>query len=776
MDQEHLSSAWSAARSGWSAYFVSVFAFLIPFFFIPNATYPFQFTKILLALAVVVLAFLAFSVKALRSRSFSLDWSWLSLSFIILPIVYGIAAIFSSVPGLSFLGYQFDQDTFGFITLASALALVTTLSIRSEGKIVSVLLGLLAGGWIAFLFQYIQILFGVPISFGLFTTPVQNLIGSWNDLALFASLLGSLSLLSLETLSLSTLRKIILGVTLLLSIGILALVNFSLAWILLGVVAFSTLIFSFMRPREEGMGESVRGTRSAASFVVLIAVVFFVLFGSGVSTSLQGQFKISSLDVSPSFQGTMNVLSHVYAKSPIFGSGPNTFGNQWFAARPPETLATAFWATEFNAGIGYIPTAVTTGGIVVALGWLLLIVLFVITAIRALLSAPASDERSYFLLATTAVGSAFLLVAHFFYDPSATMTLLLFLFLGLFVSSLRVTRHLRTLSVSFSESPRLGFLSVLLIAITLLLSLAAVYRVSESYAATIDASYAIVRSNANDIDGALVAMNRAIALYPNDLYYRNATAIELGRLNALVQSGANDAATQKAFQDGLAQAISFANQAVSFDGSSYANQMNRASVYEAVVPLGIQGASESAMGALEEARKLNPSSPEVDYQEAALKEFAKDHAGAKTSAEAAIAKKADYTPAILLLAQIALNQGNLNEAIRSLQSALVFNPGDSSLLYEIGLLELQNSDYQDAATAFQAAINASPDYANAKFFLAGADLFLGKKDEALSLLNEVRAGNEGNATLESVIAAVQKGLNPFASSTSPLPPGTVPAQ
>jgi tetratricopeptide (TPR) repeat protein len=771
--EEHLAARVSKGTI--SSFIFAALAFLIPFFFIPSAVFPFQFSKVLLTLVAVVLAFAIFAVKALRARAFTFDWSLVSLSFFVLPLTYLLSAVFSSVPALSFMGYQLDQDTFGFMALAGATAFVTTLAIRSEAKILSVLLGLLVGGWVAIVFQTLQVFFGVPISLGLFSSSVQNLVGTWNDFGLLSSLIGSLALLSLETLSLSTARKAILAVTLFAVVVMLALVGSTLAWALLGIVAFSTLIFSFMRPREEGNEGMHRGTRSAASLIALVVVAFFLFFGSGVSASLQNHFAISALDVSPSFQGTLGVMGHVYSKNPIFGSGPNTFGDDWFAARPAATLSTVFWATDFVSGVGYIPTAATTGGLVVALGWLFLIAVFLFVAVRALLSAPATDERSYFLLVATSVGSAFLLVAHFFYDPSPSLTILLFLFLGLFVSSLRSTRFLRTVSVSFAESPRLGFLSVLVLAIALVLSLVSVYRVGETYASAVYAGRASVRANANDLPGALTAINQAIALSPQDTYLRSATQLQLASLNTLVQSGANDQKTQQSFQNGLSLAIAAANQAVAFDPLSYANLMNRASVYEAVVPLGIQGAADNAHTALESARPLNPASPEVDYQEAALKEYAKDHEGAKTLANAAIAKKADYTPAILLLAQIAINEGNLSDAITSLKSALVFNQNDPSLLYELGLLELQNKQYADAATTLQAALDASPDYANAKFFLAGADMFLDKKDDALALLKELQTANPDNATLTSVINDVEAGKNPFAGSNSPLPPETPPA-
>ncbi len=763
-----------ARIDGWAPAILAAFAFLLPFFFVPNALFPLQFSKVMLALCALVAIVVILAAQTLRSGTFSTRWSWLTLAVAALPVTYAVSSVFSSVPSLSFFGYQLDQDTFGFIALAAALALAVSLAVTSEKRIFYTLYGLLFGVWVLFLFQCIQLFFGTPIGLGIFSSPIQNLLGKWNDVGLFAGLVASLVLLSLEVLPLSVFATLVLAATLLLSLIILTIVNVPLAWLLLGIVAFATLIFSIMRYHAVSARASEAKARGVASCLVLGVVIFFVFFGSGAAGALQNRLNIRALEVSPSFSGTLGVLENVYAKSPFFGSGPNTFSSQWFLYRPPETLSTVFWATEFTAGFGYIPTAFTTGGMLVGAGWLLLIGLFLFLAVRALLTTPVASDQSYFLLVATALGSVFLLAVHVFYVPSQSLTLLLFVFLGLFMASVGATPLSRPLSVSFGQNPRLGFLTVLLIAVTTVISLVSVYAAGEVYASSVFEARALARSNAGDIPGALSLARQAVALSPQDRYYRTLTTLELAELGALIRSGASDVKTQQAFQSGLTQAINASREAVNLDPLSYDNWMNRASVYAAVVPLQIQGAIENAMVGFETARKLNPRSPEVDYQEAALKAYANDYEGARKAAEASIAKKADYTPAILLLAQISLNEGNIADAISSLTSALVFTPEDPSLLYQLGLLQLQNKEYQNAADSFTDALSVAPDFANAAFFLAQADVFLGKTGDALSLFKGLEVKNPDNAVLKDVIAKLESGVNPFAGAATTLPPETPP--
>ncbi|MBV9349676.1 MAG: hypothetical protein JO026_02900, partial [Patescibacteria group bacterium] len=489
-------------------------------------------------------------------------------------------------------------------------------------------------------------------------------------------------------------------------------------------------------------------------------------------TTLQNHFSISALEVSPSMKGTLGVLENVYAKRPLVGSGPNTFAEQWFLYRPPETLSSIFWNTEFTTGYSYVATAATTGGAVVALGWLFLLCVFLYTAYRALLSAPGRASQAYTLPIATAFASAFLFAVHLFYNPSESLTLVLFLFLGLFMASLPPDVS-RPRSIVFSESPRLGFAATVLMAIGMVLSLVSVYGAGVTYAASTTEARALQKSNAGDISGALQLAKDAVSLSPEDRYLRTVTSLQLVALNSIVGSGKNDAASQAAFQSGLSQAVQSALAATAADPLSFDNWMSRASVYEAVIPLNIAGASDNAVSALEKARALNPATPEVDYQEATIKAFLKDPAGAKSAALSALSKKADYTPAILLLAQISLGEGNLTDAITALKSAIVLTPNDSSLFYELGLLELQAKEYQSASDAFGQAILITPDYANAKFFLGEADVFLGKNQDALALFTDLQKSNPGNAMLADIITKLQAGANPFASGT-PLPPETPP--
>ncbi len=735
--------------------------FLLPIFLIPSVDFPFQFSKTILALVFVAIFYFIFSLSVFKNAGFSLSFSLPLGAILILPLAYLASAIFSPNPALSLFGYQLDSDTFVFTALGAVLTLVILLAIKNPRQIFSVLLGLFWAGVATVVFQLIQFFGNAPLPIPALDAPYINLVGTWNDLGVFLGLIASLVLVALGSLQLSKMSSLVVQAVLVLSLAVLAVINFSIAWVLVAIVAFAMFVFSLTRGFAGGKGGQP-GARGVHAGVVLVIALFFLFAGNGIATSLQNYFKIQTLEVRPSAQGTLSVLESVYAKSPIFGSGPNTFSADWLLYRPNGIISTPFWDVGFNSGFAAIPTSAVTGGLVVGLAWLLLILSLCFTAFRALIAVPESGDRSYFLVVATAVGSLYLLVMHAIYVPEPVITLLMFLFFGLFLASLRGSRFSKEMHISFKESPRLGFVSILIVLIFGVVTLASLYGAGTVYASAYKNQLANNYSSAGDLEKARASILSAIALSPQDRYYRSLAAIELGRLNGIVSSGSTDAAAQGKFRDTLTSAIQAAAQTTVLNSASYDNWLSRASVYASVVPLKISGSYETAVAALSEARKYNPQTPEIDFRIAQMKAAQNDAVGARASAEASLAKKADYTSAILLLAQVSLSEGKLSEAIKSVESAVFLEPQNAQLAYQLGLLNLQNKKYEAARDAFLQALSITPDYANASFFLGQSYFLLGQKDDALKQFKGLLDKNADNDTLKSVISAIEAGKDPFA--------------
>lgn len=748
------------------ALLVAGLAFLIPIFFLPVEGVAFQFSKVMLALVGVAVLFILFALNTIRTRSLSFPTSFAFASLLILPFAFLASAFFSGHPQASLFGYQIDADTFAFTALCVSLSVVVLLSVQHVKQVFGVLLGVLAAGTVVIAFQAIQFFFGgVPIAY--FDSPMANLVGGWNTLAVFFGLLASLALISLESLSFSKISGFVVNTTLFLSILMLAVINFNVVWSLVALVAFAVFVHALTRSFSRTKHDIGIGMKGGAAGLVLIISLFFLFAGSGVALSLQNALNIQTLEVRPSVEGTLAVMQSVFAESPVFGSGPNTFAFEWLQSRPSSIILTPFWDIGFTAGFGAIPSSVATGGAVIALAWLAVIAALVSLAVRAFLSAPEGNEQGYFVIATTAVGSLYLLLVHIFYVPEQGLTLLMYLFIGLFLASLRGTRLSHEVHVSFVKSPRVGFFAVLVILLLSVVSLASLYGGSTIFASTVRGQDAVQRSLQGDFEGARTSILSAIELSEQDRYYRTLTAIELSRLNNLVTSGSNDEAAQAKFRELLTNAINAGQRATDLDPKNYNNWLSRASVYASVVPLGIEGSYDTAEQALAEALKYNPQTPEINYRIAQMKLALNNQSDAREYAEAALAKKADYTPAILLLAQVSFNEGRMSEAIDSVASAVVLEPNNSQLIYQLGLLQLQAERYADAKTSFEQALAINPEYANASFFLGQSYVFLGRVADALAQFNALKIRNPENETLAEVVDALEAGENPFTVPESP---------
>ncbi|XKT74140.1 MAG: tetratricopeptide repeat protein [Patescibacteria group bacterium UBA2163] len=761
MSTEQSDTAQAAPKRDIAFYATLGMIFVTPLFLIPSTLAPVQFSKTMLVLLLLAVALTALTYQIFRKGVFHHVWSWLHLTVWILPVAYFISALFSAQPSRSFLGYSLEVDTFGFILLAAALVHLASLTLITKGRMIAAFFALLAASWVVFVFQLIQIAFGAPFPF--FPNPTANMVGSWNDLGIFAGLVASLTLLAVESLPFSRLHHLLLVATFVVALFFIMLVGFTPAWIAFGLVAFVALVLRVSRGIFTENKESNIRWPGVLPVVGFVAAVFFATIGGGVTSTIQNAFGVDNFDVRPTTQSTINILNSVYAEDPVFGSGPNTFSSQWLLYRSAEVAQSPFWNLSFNAGASRVLSSAATGGLVVALAWLAFLVLLLYTLGRAFFSG-ITDKRSYTIVSFSALTVLYLLVMHVFYAPSQSLSILLFLFIGVFLASLRGTSLTQNTTLQLKKSPRIGIAFVFGGIVMTLFVFGSVYGVGQKYVSAYYHNHAIVIANQGELAAGLEKLESAIGLSAQDRYYRTAALIHLAQLERIVQSDDSGAEAQSAFQTALAGAVQNAGLALQQNPRSFENIMLRGRVFESAVPLEIDGALENALSVYENARVLNPLSPEIDWRLATLHASEGDIEKARELISTALSKKADYTQAILLLAQIELNAGNLTEAINSVRAAVYFEPQNTLLLYQLGILFLQDNDYENAAAALEESLRLNPEFANAAFFLAQAYAYLDEFEAASDIIERLITVNPDNESLEPIHEALTNNVNPFAQA------------
>ncbi len=756
-------------------------ALLLPFFFVPVQTVSFQMAKGLLLAVGVVLALVFFIANLIKEGRLDVPRNLITLSLVLIPAAFLASAIATGGSSLAYLGYSFENGTVASVAFMSVLALLVAQLFKSKDRAFSAYLAFLAGFIVVALYQLVRLFAGPDaLSFGIFTNAVSNLVGNWNDMAIF---FGSTALLSLATLEMVDLKKSFraAGIALfILSLFFLAVTNFSTLWFALAAIAlaFFLYVFSFDKfsrskdvfAGEYGQAPVAAGKRiSWLSLALLVVSVTFAIWGTQLGSMLAGRFDVVSVEVRPSWGTTLDVIGGVLKQSPLFGTGPNGFGEAWLTHKPTSVNETIFWNTDFAAGIGLVPTLIATTGIVGALAILFFLTMLVWMGVRSIFAAT-EDPFSRYLLTSSFLMAFFFWLMAVLYVPSTVILGLGFFFTGLFMANLYREGIIGSRHLSLENRPKTSFISVLVLVVLLIGTVSLGYLVVRKSVAlsSFQQSLSIAATTGN-VDEAEAALVRAIALGPTDLYYRGLSELFLVRAEQFLsvlsgQTGAEQQETQRSFQLSLASAIANAQEATVLNPGNYQNWLSLARVYAALVPERVPGAYEEAKRTYERAREENPTSPVIPLLLARLEVANNNLAGAREFANQSLALKSNYAEAHFLISQIEVAEGNVPAATRSLEQTLLLSPQNPGLFFQLGLLRYNQRNWQGAADAFSEAIRLVPEYANARYFRGLTYHELGRKDEALAEFQEILRTNPESQEVTRIIENLEAGRAPLADA------------
>ncbi|MFA6552109.1 MAG: tetratricopeptide repeat protein [Candidatus Paceibacterota bacterium] len=770
-----------------SFYLIILAVFLCPLLFTPFSYAPLQFGKTILLAIAAIGSFILWIIGRLKDGKFNIPSNLIILGAALVVLVSALSTIFSESVGNSFMGQGYESGTFASIVVFMLFVFLIPIIFRTKDKILYLYLTFFTSFFIVAIFHLLRILFGPGfLSFGLFTDPTSNFIGKWSDLGIFFGLSAILSLVTVELISLSKLFKIFVYLTLIVSIFFLMIVNFFTTWVMIGI--FSLIIFvynfAFSKDSSKAVAVSLNGETSPsgmppikrtgkiapASLTVLIISVVFILAGTSLGNYISSKLNIAQLDARPNWSATLNIAGNTLSHHPVLGIGPNRFVSQWLLYKPAGINNTVFWNTDFNNGVGFVPTFIVTEGILGILVWLFFLGSFLYIGFKAIL-APINDKISRFLILSSFMAALFLWIINIFYMPSTVIIALTFIFTGLFIAAASQEKIIKIKMISFANDSKLSFISVLVLIIFLLSSLALGYIFIKKFGSAVYFSSA---TNAFNVEGnstkAEQYIGKAAGLYGSDIYLRSLVETGLVKMNAVLSQDATKVSAdsiRSGFQSVFGEALSNAKAAVDFNNSDYQNWVSLGRVYEAVVPLKIQGAYENAVSSYLQAVKLNPSSPALYLTLARLEMSNGNNAKAKEYITQAVALKNNYTDAIFFLSQIEAGEGDLKAAIASAEAASAIAPNDPSVFFQLGLLRYNAKDYAGSAAALERAVALNTSYANAKYFLGLSYANIGKSAEAIQQFTDLKASNPDNKEVATILANLKAGKAPFTGITPP---------
>ncbi len=799
---------------------------LVPAFFLPLTAFPVAENKTILAGVLVFVALSAFLAKTLNEGKFALPKTrfWFALAAFF--VIAGVSTFLSASPQTSFWGDGTSPDSFfSFLIYGLALFLVP-LFLRETQHLIRALMFFSVSLFVISLYSLLQF-FGIFIMPFDFTRQISfNPIGTVQALAIF---LGSGLVMIMALL---TSFKLSGGIKAAFSFGgaglalILILVNFSYVW--LGILLASALVASWqiMHSRRAGMPQIAPGETPRAGGVMLgskfsvtlvLMVVVAILFFTKPPVSSIVRFPV---EVRPSLSGTLDIaqgtLSSGVGKA-IFGSGPATFLNEYLLYRSRDLNATAFWGARFTQGFALVPTLIATIGVLGIVTLFFTFGFFTWVGFKGVAALsrkkPASSAGGPAVPAggslerislISFVSFLFLIFSWFFYPVNFPILLFTFLFAGLVLASLRAGGAIETWEISLLKTPQRTFAASLIIIVLIVGSIVGLYLQGQKYIASVAHIFGVQAYNKDrDLNRAIKKVDLAKNLDGSrDVYWRTfAQLLGLRAQEVLNNKDLDPGELQRRYQIILQNWIRAGQEATKANPEDPINWRQLGAIYEDNIRI-VGGADQFAVSNYTKAAEINPNNP-AEYlnvgrayvisadalkinisrlsqgaeakknKEEVLKletEHAERLSNALVNLQKAIALKSDYAPAHFLISQVYERQGNRALAIEKTLETRNFNPLDTGVGYQLGLLYYLNNQLQEARDEFVRVVSLNENFSNARYFLGLSYDRLGNTQGAIDQFTKIAELNPDNAEVKRILINLKSGNNALSNIVPPAAP------
>lgn len=736
--------------------------FLSLFFFIPFVPVSLPASKGFLVSIGVTLSLFFWLIARLGEGKFLIPKDRLILFAGIIPLIFLISSFFSSSLYISLFGNGFEIGTFGSMLILFCAFFLSSMHFQTEKSLWYFFISLFVGSTILIIFQ----LFNIFIGFNQFSPTILsglsngNLMGSWNDFAVFLGLVTILTMFTIEFLKIKRIFLVALYFLLVISLLFLFLINMPLIWFLIGI--FSIIIFAYSLYSQYNGINVVHNREGKKRFPFLPLVVTFIcllllISSNSVSGIISKYLGISNIEIRPSFVTTSQIAFQSLKINPLFGTGPNTFVMDWSLWQPKDIIQTVYWNNDFSNGFSLLSTFLVTTGILGFISLLFFIIIFFIRGIQSIRIALKDTLSNYFIFATLIISIySWIIVA--FYNPNIVILLLSFASSGVLIGVLIFKKVIHIKELSFLKDPRNSFFSILGLMIVMVGTLFVTYIYIEKFTSIIYFSKSLNNNiTIESLSNSEKMLTNAIALDKNDAYYRSLSAVYIKEIGLITSDKTISSDLLRSnLQQLLNLAQDSANMAVIQNPKNYLNYSNLGDLYSYLVSLSVEGSYDKAVFAYGEAFKLAPNNPSIILSQSSLEFLNKNNYEARNLIKKALELKSNYIDALLYLSQIEVSEGNISEAIKQLELAAELNPNDATIFFKIGLLRYGNSDFSGAINSLEKAVILNNGYLDARYLLGLSYQKVGRFNDALiqyKILDEIKPNNK---TIKDAIDSVLK--------------------
>jgi len=662
---------------------------LLPVFSLPFTQIPVETSKGLLLVVGLAISIIFWAVARFSDGKISVPRNSLVLAGLLVVFTTLLSAFFAVSRDVSTFGIMLDINSFWFIFAGFLLMFACSVILNDSKSARTVLYGVLWSAGVVFVFQALRFFFPEALSFGILGSKTDSVFGSFNSLGLFAGFVILASLLVLDFFKISNVKKLLIQALVVLSVLIVAAVNFVFAWEILGIFALIIFVYKVSFLSKRGEDGVARSSFPAFSFAIVMVSLLFFMSSQFVGSYIPNKLSLVNTEVSPTLSATMSVAKSALKENPVFGVGPNRFGELWAMHKSADINSGPFWDYSFNSGSGVLPTLAATTGILGALSWVIFLVLFIIAGIKSIFSkkdgALDSEITAFFVLAL------YLFISAFFYSVGSVLFLLALAFAGIFVGLSASRRAGGTITILFLDDHRKSFFFILFLVLVMIAGAAITFKYIERFASV---SYFRQTLQATTVEEAQTSIARALSLHRNDLYLRTYSQVQLAKLNSIVGSAKEkltEAQTAE-LQAIIGDAINSAQMAIDYNTSNYLNHQALGNVYSTVSVLGVEDAYERALESYNKAKELNPLNPGIDLAIARTALNGNKLTEAREYANKALVVKPNFIDALLTLSQIARAENKNTESINFAEQALALAPKNQDLIDYVAALKSGNTN------------------------------------------------------------------------------------
>lgn len=764
------------------AFYVLIITIIVaPLAFIPTPYIILDAIKTVVIAVGTLISAVMYGVCAYKERSIILPPRMVMWA----GVVVGASALISSFTsvhlGKSLFGQGFELTTASFTLILFVAALVVCAAVyRKVERVPLIYIGLVAPFLILVLFHGIR-LFGADPSFmslGVLTTATSTILGTWYDVAAYALVVALIVIPGLMFLPLSRRVKIVYWVVLIVAFVCAFIINSVLLWTIVALVLLALTIASSILRQHSSAGGVVGFLKHIAWLPLVLCIISGVLaiWGTPMAKPMIEKYHVTYSTLTLPWQLTLDVDADVLKNAPLFGVGPNHFGQAYLAYKPAIINPTYAWNAEFNHAFSLLGTFVATQGIVGTIAWAVLLVFLGILMVRALCRLP-NEPHARFAIISSSFAALFLWIVSAFTVPSHVILFFTYIATAIAVGS--IARY--DIAAVFTIAPRAGtrargVLSIGIIILVIVGVLWGVIYIKDFVALSYFGSGVKALTVRSEPSAADNAFSKAYALNASDVYLQARAEAGLAQANKLISTARPDmsaSTTQEVIGkiSGIINAsIGYSRAAIAYDPTNYYNYVSEARVSELAASVRMDKAYDNAVSAYAEAIRRNPLNPSLYLKLAQLQTSQNKLADALKTLGAALQVKNNYLDAIFMLSQVTAAQGNLKDAIIAAQVATELNPQQSILFFQLGLLHYNNKDYVAAAKALETALTLQPDYANAQYFLGLSYVRLNNISGAIEQFNKLAQSNPDNQEVAFILSNLRAGRSPFADAKPPVTP------